>query len=69
MDPEALEAKRVAVKLLATRARTRQYLQERLEKRGLSADAVQTALDALAEAGYVDEINQLFKGDRNPVIR
>ena len=55
MDPEALEAKHAAVKLLATRARTRHYLQERLEKRGLSADAVQTALDALVEVGYVND--------------
>ena len=62
MDPEALEAKRVAVKLLANRARTRHYLQQRLEKRGLSADAVQTALDALAEAGYVDD--QQYARDR-----
>ena len=55
MDPEALEAKHAAVRMLATRARTRQYLQERLEKRGLSADAVQTALDTLVEVGYVND--------------
>ena len=62
MDPEALEAKRVAVKLLADRARTRHYLQQRLEKRGLPAEAVAAALDALAEAGYVDD--QQYARDR-----
>jgi regulatory protein len=62
MDPEALEAKRVAVKLLADRARTRHYLQQRLEKRGLPAEAVAAALDALAEAGYVDD--QQYATDR-----
>ncbi len=62
MAPEALEAKRVAVKLLADRARTRHYLQQRLEKRGLPAEAVAAALDALAEAGYVDD--QQYARDR-----
>ncbi len=62
MAPEALEAKRVAVKLLADRARTRHYLQQRLEKRGLPAAAVAAALDALAEAGYVDD--QQYARDR-----
>lgn len=55
MDPEALKAKHAAVKLLATRARTRHYLQERLVKQGLAEDAIRTALDALTEAGYVND--------------
>jgi len=62
MDPEALKAKHAAVKMLATRARTRHYLQERLEKQGHSTGAIQTALDALVEVGYVDD--QQYARDR-----
>jgi len=54
-DPEVLKAKQAAVKLLAPRARLRTYLEQRLGKRGFSEAAVQSALDALAGAGYVDD--------------
>ncbi len=55
IDPEVAEAKRAAVKLLAARARPRKYLEQRLRKRGLPDAAIQSALDALEGAGYVDD--------------
>ena len=54
-DPEAQEAKRAAVGLLAHRARPRSYLEGRLQKRGFPQAAIQSALDALAGAGYLDD--------------
>ena len=54
-DPEVVKAKRAAVKLLAHRARPRGFLEQRLRRKGFSAPAIQSALDALAGAGYVDD--------------
>ena len=54
-DAETVEAKKAAVRLLAHRARPRSYLEERLRKRGFAAAAIQSALDALAAAGYVND--------------
>lgn len=62
VDPEAQQAKRAAVALLAHRARPRSYLEQRLGKRGFSPAAIQSALDALARAGYVDDAQ--FAADR-----
>jgi len=43
------------VALLAHRARPRSFLQRRLREKGYSQTAIQSALDALAAAGYVDD--------------
>lgn len=55
-DPEAVKAKRAAVKLLAHRARPRDYLEGRLREKGFLQTAIESALDALAGAGYVDDM-------------
>ncbi len=49
------EAKAAALKLLASRARTRSHLETRLENKGFGAEDVEEALDDLERAGYVDD--------------
>lgn len=49
------EAKAAAVKLLASRPRTREDLQGRLKRKGLPREAIDEALDDLESAGYVDD--------------
>lgn len=53
--PEYREAKSAAIRLLAHRARTRGYLEDRLRGKGLAAEAVEEALGDLQRAGYVDD--------------
>lgn len=53
--PEYRDAKAAAIRLLAHRARTRGYLEERLRGKGLAAEAVEEALGDLERAGYVDD--------------
>ncbi|MGI5817697.1 MAG: regulatory protein RecX [Armatimonadota bacterium] len=52
---EYKDAKAAAIRLLAHRARTRQYLEQRLRGKGLAAEAVEQALADLGRAGYVDD--------------
>jgi len=52
---EYREAKAAALRLLAHRARTKQYLEQRLRGKGLAAEAVEQALADLGRAGYVDD--------------
>ena len=52
MDPEL---QRLALSLLAARDHSRGELARKLAARGFAADAVDTAIDALAEAGLLDE--------------
>jgi regulatory protein len=53
--PEYREAKAAAIRLLAHRARTRGYLEQRLRGKGLAAEAVEEALGDLESAGYVND--------------
>ena len=52
LDPEI---RRAALGLLATREHSRGELARKLAVRGFAEDAVETALDALAETGELDE--------------
>ena len=52
MDPEI---QRTALSLLAARDHSRGELARKLAARGFAADAVDTAIDALAETGLLDE--------------
>jgi regulatory protein len=49
------DAKAAAIRLLAHRARTRGYLEQRLRGKGLAAEAVEEALGDLESAGYVND--------------
>ncbi|MFO8081530.1 MAG: regulatory protein RecX [Armatimonadota bacterium] len=53
--PEYREAKAAAIRLLAHRARTRGYLEQRLRGKGLAAEAIEEALGDLESAGYVND--------------
>jgi regulatory protein len=53
--PDYREAKAAAIRLLAHRARTWGYLEQRLRGKGLAAGAVEEALGDLAQAGYVND--------------
>jgi len=75
--PQYAEAKTAAVRLLASRARTRADLEEHLRSRGLEPEAINQALDDLARAGYVDDeqyarerVEDLLQGSRRgaPVL-
>lgn len=69
--PQYAAAKTAAVRLLASRARTRADLEQRLRSKGLDPEAVTQALDDLARAGYVDDeayarqrIDELLRGSK-----
>lgn len=69
--PQYAEAKTAAVRLLASRARTRADLEQRLRSKQLEAEAVTQALDDLARAGYVDDeayarqrLDELLRGSK-----
>lgn len=53
--PQYSEAKAAAIRLLAHRARTRGYLEQRLRGKGLAGEAVEQALGDLERAGYVND--------------
>lgn len=53
--PEYAEAKTAAIRLLAHRARTRRYLEQKLRGKGLDSEAVDAALGDLERAHYIDD--------------
>ncbi|MEA3400014.1 MAG: regulatory protein RecX [Armatimonadota bacterium] len=53
--PQYAESKSAALRLLASRARPREYLTRRLLDKGLARDAVEEVLDDLERAGYIDD--------------
>lgn len=57
-DPQSEDARArvAALRLLARRARTRADLTHRLGRKGFSSAAIEAALDELARAGYVDDL-------------
>lgn len=64
--PEYAQAKAAAIRLLAHRARTRSYLEQRLRTKGLAAEAVEEALGDLERAGYVND--EQYARDRIDVL-
>ncbi len=53
--PQYAEAKSAAIRLLASRARPKGYLIQRLQDKGLPREAIEQAVGDLERAGYVDD--------------
>jgi regulatory protein len=68
---EQAKVKTAALRLLARRARTRADLTTRLQRKGFATAAVETVVQELREAGYVDDeayaqerIDELLRGSK-----